>query len=245
MIPRPNFPREEKMIEDSDKKKYITGQFYRNHSLMLLTNHNLRQYKFHLFSGNWKVLPSSIMSVSELRNYLTDLKPSDAYQSSACYCSASTVGRKIEKNKGPFRFSRNVFLYNDIVFDQDEKTRLDAYINMKKIEKWLREKYGLNYDICVQTNRGFHLHYLHENWKDILIKQTEFKSPDEKEKYYQSVFDSLRSEMETEGLKFCAVSLRTRQIFRIPFSIHNKGLICRPVKLSNKRDCLKEERIWV
>lgn len=196
-------------------------KYYRENLVSLLPRSNFRQYKFILQDNRCVKIKDTINTVQKLQKHLIHYKPKAAYVSVGEFLNASNVGAK-SKNfyKQGYKITNNLFLRGDYVLEIDENDKENIF----KAVQFLIEQ-GFEDLFFVKTNRGIHIH-VNDFWEKYCPKK--LAMPGDRENYYKMKKTYLSQLLKREGIRFdYDTTVDTRRVVRIPFSLHEKGVVCK------------------
>ncbi len=190
-----------------------------------------RQFRLHLPKRGFRKLSHRIRTAEELQQVLVKKTPLDVYYSVGRWLNPTVVGPVPLDDDNSFgRYSRNLFLGADLVFDIDvpplsRKNLAKAQAITKSLISFLSEHHNLKPRyLAFSGGKGFHAVY------DCPFT-AEIADPLKREKYAQKERKKLADEIVAEGIEIDApITYDTRRIFRVPGTLNSKtGYLCRCV----------------
>jgi hypothetical protein len=185
-------------------------------------NFKFRQVRILLSNGNWVIVRDKINNIADLKKNILKLfnEEKKVYPAKIYYM----VSRFLNPEKARYRegcrgiskgfvVADNCFIkQDDIVFDIDE----NPVKNVKKLIKWLENKYKVNY-ILFSGKRGVHVSIKRE-------LECNVSNPKEREKWYLEQNKELVNEIKAVGIDIDGIVSNTRQIVKVPLTLSDNKI---------------------
>lgn len=190
-------------------------EYYETAKLWLPENSGWRFFKVILQNKRCIYIKDRIHSTKILRKHLLKMidkgdLPYHIYYSSSTFLNPTTA------EKQDFKYGDRIFLYNDLVFDVDEKTLDEAKATTEKILAFMENEKGYFLKYILFTGRGFHIVY-----KDL--------NPISKPEPYQREIDTrnkrvyLVQQMKKSGIDWDSeITVDMNRVIRLPNTINMK-----------------------
>ncbi|HUT80652.1 MAG TPA: DNA primase small subunit domain-containing protein [Candidatus Bathyarchaeia archaeon] len=211
------------------RKRAILRKYYEKTELWLPPNSTQRQFRFFVYGLNKKIrvlkIQDRINSIDKLRKLLVRYTPADVYYTTSCWLDPQNLGpRSFKKKQKPgYEVASNCYLYSELYFDIDAPGNFDlAKREAKKLVEFLHEKcHFKNIKVVFSGEKGFHIYVYDFNVRDYV--QEVYENPRMREGQAQDVkLEFVKRILHEENILIDApITLDTRRIIRLPFSIHS------------------------
>ena len=196
----------------------------------LPNDYNFRQFKIFKKEKD-KLICTKVNKIisdfQDLKKILLKEEPAHAYISVCKFLNPHKVKAKPKNfKKAGYKFSQNIFLGADLVIDVDTTNIFNRY----KIIDLLRSHLCFKDIKVYETKHGFHIWVL--DFQDYLNAFKQFEHPHERENYNQEKRKEIADYLKKAGCKFdYPVSIDTRRIVRLPYSIYGNELIIKNIPI--------------
>ncbi|MBN1330034.1 MAG: hypothetical protein JXA54_11225 [Candidatus Heimdallarchaeota archaeon] len=214
------------------RKRALLRKYYEKTELWLPPNSTQRQFRFFVYGLNRKIrvlkIQDRINSIDKLRKLLIRYTPADVYYSTSCWLDPQNLGpRSFKKKQKPgYEVASNCYLYSELYFDIDAPGNFElAKRETKRLVEFLQTKYFFkNIKVVFSGGKGFHIYVYDFNINDYV--DAVYANPRMREGQAQDAkLEFVNRILHEENILIDApITLDTRRIIRLPFSIHSESM---------------------